>query len=120
MSTDNFEMPQYVIDRIMNKRGRLHVFEALQPEKTALVVLDMQNAFVKGKVKAETALAIMPNINQLAATHREHRGHVTYDQHHADDSPQRVCARPRQPSRQAPGSRDRESPDLWHRNQLLL
>ncbi|MEM9181670.1 MAG: cysteine hydrolase [Pseudomonadota bacterium] len=86
MSTDNFEMPQYVIDRIMNKRGRLHVFEALQPEKTALVVIDMQNAFVKGKVKAETALAIMPNINQLAATLRELGGHVAWVQLQAGDA----------------------------------
>lgn len=86
MSDASFEMPQYVIDRIMNKRGRLHVFEALQPEKTALVVIDMQNAFVKGKVKAETALAIMPTINRLAGKVRELGGRVAWVQLQAGDS----------------------------------
>ena len=86
MGSDSFEMPQYVIDRIMNKRGRLHVFEALQPEKTALAVIDMQNAFVKGKVKAETALAIMPTINWLAAQVRELGGRVAWVQLQAGDA----------------------------------
>ena len=78
MSSDSFQMPQYVLDRVMNKRGRVHVFDALQPERTAFVVIDMQNAFVKGKVKAETALAIMPKINQLAAKVRELGGRVAW------------------------------------------
>ena len=80
MSSDSFQMPQYVLDRVMNKRGRVHVFDALQPERTAFVVIDMQNAFVKGKVKAETALAIMPKINQLAAKVRELGGRVAWVQ----------------------------------------
>ncbi len=80
MSSDTFQMPQYVLDRVMNKRGRLHVFDALQPERTAFVIIDMQNAFVKGKVKAETALAIMPKINQLAASVRELGGRVAWVQ----------------------------------------
>ncbi|RMF07621.1 MAG: cysteine hydrolase [Alphaproteobacteria bacterium] len=75
-----FEMPQYVIDRVIKKRGRLHVFDELDPTKTALVVIDMQNAFVKGKVKAETALAIMPTINRLGAELREMGGHVAWVQ----------------------------------------
>ncbi len=86
MSSDSFQMPQYVLDRVMNKRGRLHVFDALQPERTAFVVIDMQNAFVKGKVKAETALAIMPTINKLAATVRELGGRVAWIQLQAGDA----------------------------------
>ena len=85
MSSDTFQMPQYVLDRVMNKRGRLHVFDALQPERTAFVIIDMQNAFVKGKVKAETALAIMPKINQLAAKVRELGGRVAWVQLKAGD-----------------------------------
>jgi nicotinamidase-related amidase len=79
-------MPQYVLDRVMNKRGRLHIFDALQPERTAFVIIDMQNAFVKGKVKAETALAIMPKINQLAAKVRELGGTVAWVQLKAGDT----------------------------------
>lgn len=86
MSTQQFEMPQYVIDRIMNKRGRLHIFDALQPEKTALMVIDMQNAFVKGKVKAEAALAIIPTINRLAEEVRELGGLLVWVQLRAGDA----------------------------------
>ncbi|MDJ0928720.1 MAG: cysteine hydrolase [Gammaproteobacteria bacterium] len=78
--SEPFQMPQYVLDRVMNKRGKLHVFEALQPERTALLVIDMQNAFVKGKVKAETALAIMPTINRLAERLRAMGGRVAWVQ----------------------------------------
>ena len=80
MTTNSFQMPQYVIDRVMNKRGRLHVFEALDPGRTALAIIDMQNGFVKGKVKAETALAIMPTINRLAAEVRRLGGRVAWVQ----------------------------------------
>jgi ureidoacrylate peracid hydrolase len=37
---------QSVIDRVIAKRGREHVFENIEPTKTALVVVDMQNAFM--------------------------------------------------------------------------
>lgn len=74
------QMPQYVLDRVTSKRGREHVFEALDPKVTALMVTDMQNAFVKGKVKAEAALAVMPNINRLAAELRAMGGAVAWVQ----------------------------------------
>ncbi|MCY4067050.1 MAG: isochorismatase family protein, partial [Rhodospirillaceae bacterium] len=59
----NLEMPQYVIDRIMAKRGKLEVFDRFDPARTALVVIDMQNFFV---AEVETAISIVPNINRLA------------------------------------------------------
>ncbi|MBV9192228.1 MAG: cysteine hydrolase, partial [Betaproteobacteria bacterium] len=30
----------------MARRGRLHLYDRLDPKRTALVVIDMQNAFV--------------------------------------------------------------------------
>lgn len=74
------QMPQYVIDRVISKRGRVHVFDALDPKVTALIVTDMQNAFVKGRVKADSAIAIMPNINRLAAEIRKMGGAVAWVQ----------------------------------------
>jgi nicotinamidase-related amidase len=74
------QMPQYVLDRVSSKRGRHHVFEALDPAVTALMVTDMQNAFVKGKVKAEAALAVIPNINHLADGLRRMGGAVAWVQ----------------------------------------
>jgi nicotinamidase-related amidase len=87
-----FQMPQYVLDRVLQKRGRLHVFDALDPARTAFVVIDMQNAFVKGKVKADTALAIIPAINRLADALRGLGGCVAWVQLRAGDRDGRSLA----------------------------
>ena len=60
-------IPDYVIGRIMAKRGRLEVFDRFEPSKTALLVIDMQNFYV---AEVETARSIVPNINRLAAACR--------------------------------------------------
>ena len=39
-------IPQSVIDRVVARRGKEHVYEDLDPTKTALVVVDLQNAFM--------------------------------------------------------------------------
>ena len=57
------EIPEYVIDRIMAKRGKREVFDHFEPEKTALLVIDMQNFYV---AEVDTAKGIVPNINRLA------------------------------------------------------
>ena len=59
----NVEIPQAVIDRAIEKRGKLNVFDRFEPEKSALLVIDMQNFFVDG---CEPAASIVPNINKLA------------------------------------------------------
>lgn len=70
-----FSMPQYVIDRVMKKRGRLRVFERFEPRESALVVIDMQEFYVRD---VPTAVAIIPNINRLAHTFRERGSHVAW------------------------------------------
>ena len=60
---------QSVIDRVVARRGREHIFDDLDPAKTALVVVDMQNGFMKHEVAhSPCAMAheIVPNINRLA------------------------------------------------------
>ena len=57
------KMPDYVIDRVMKKRGRLRIFEHFEAAKTALVVIDMQQFYV---ADVPPAVAIVPNINRLA------------------------------------------------------
>jgi len=61
----------------MAKRGKLHVFDCFEPEKTALVVIDMQNFFVE---EVETAISICPNINRLATNIRGKGGVVAWVQ----------------------------------------
>jgi ureidoacrylate peracid hydrolase len=71
---------QHAIDRAMARRGRLKVYEAIDPAKTALIVVDMQNAFVAPGFAAEIGHArdIVPNINKLAASLRAAGGKVVW------------------------------------------
>jgi len=70
-----FRMPQYVIDRVMKKRGRLRVFDRFEPAQSALVVVDMQEFYVRD---VPSAVAIIPNINRLASAFRERGGRVAW------------------------------------------
>jgi nicotinamidase-related amidase len=70
-----FEMPSYVVDRVMAKRGRLRVFDKFDPRETALVVIDMQNFYVGDVANAH---AIIPQINKLAAAMRARGGTVAW------------------------------------------
>jgi ureidoacrylate peracid hydrolase len=77
----NISIPQSVIDRVIERRGREHVHDDLDPRKTALVVVDMQNAFMMpGVAHALCPMAekIVPNINRLAAAVRETGGCVIW------------------------------------------
>ena len=71
----DFRMPQHVIDRVMEKRGRLNVFDSFDPAKTAFLVVDMQNFFVDG---VESCQAIIPEINRLAGVVRSAGGLVVW------------------------------------------
>lgn len=63
-----FQWPQYVIDRVMAKRGRMHVYDRFPAGETAMLVVDMQNFYV---AEVATARAIVPNINRLARATRQ-------------------------------------------------
>ena len=69
-----------VVARMQARMGKLHPFDAIDPRKAALLVIDMQNYFVKPGHQAETPLAreIVPNINRLAAELRRRGGHVVW------------------------------------------
>jgi ureidoacrylate peracid hydrolase len=74
---------QSVIDRVVAKRGREHIFDDLNPAKTALVVVDMQNGFMVpelGHAPCKTAHEIVPNINRLAEAVRATGGSVIWIQ----------------------------------------
>jgi ureidoacrylate peracid hydrolase len=74
-------IPQSVVDRVIARRGREHVYEDLVPSRTALIVVDMQNAFMlPGVAHALCPMAerIVPNINRLAAAVRETGGTVVW------------------------------------------
>ena len=60
-------IPDYVIERIMAKRGKREVFDSFAADKTAFLVIDMQNFYV---AEVDTAISIVPNVNRLAAACR--------------------------------------------------
>jgi nicotinamidase-related amidase len=70
-----FHWPQYVLDRVMAKRGQLHVYPSFTPAETALLVIDMQNFYV---AEVPTARAIVPHINRLAQALRQKGGTVAW------------------------------------------
>jgi ureidoacrylate peracid hydrolase len=74
-------IPQSVVDRVVRRRGKEHAYEDLAPAKTALVVVDMQNAFMLSGIAhalCETAQDIVPNINRLARAFRATGGTVVW------------------------------------------
>ena len=74
-------IPQSVVDRVVARRGREHIYDDLDPRKTALVVVDMQNAFMlPGVAHALCPMAekIVPNINRLAEAVRASGGTVVW------------------------------------------
>lgn len=79
-------IPSYAIERALARRGRLHPFEDLDPARTALVVVDLQNGFMGPGQVAEVPMArmIVPNVNSISAALRAAGGTVVYMQHTAD------------------------------------
>jgi ureidoacrylate peracid hydrolase len=57
-----------IIERVVARRGKLHLFDRLDVKRTALLVIDMQNAFVApgAPIEVPAARAIVPTINRLA------------------------------------------------------
>ncbi len=75
-------LPEEIIERLQRRRGRLHIFEALDARRSALVVIDMQHSFVAADSASSVPAAkeIVPNINRLAGTLRAAGGTVAWVQ----------------------------------------
>jgi nicotinamidase-related amidase len=78
------------VDRLKTRLGKLHPFDVIDPRQTALVVIDMQNYFVKQGHQSEIpgARDIVPNINRLAAELRRRGGHVVWVRNGTTDTRQ--------------------------------
>jgi ureidoacrylate peracid hydrolase len=62
------EIRREIVERVIARRGRLHLFDSLDPKRSALVIIDMQNAFVApgAPIEVPAARAIVAPINRLA------------------------------------------------------
>ena len=61
-----------IVERVTARRGRLRLYDSLDPSRTALLVIDMQNAFLApgAPIEVPQARAIVPGINHVAAALR--------------------------------------------------
>ena len=82
-----FKMPQIYVDRMVERLGREHVQESFETEKTALVVVDMQNYFLDESQLAGCPVGqtIVDNVNRLAGVVREAGGIIIWTQHFNPD-----------------------------------
>lgn len=74
---------QHIIDRVVARRGQLHLFDAFSARRTAMVVVDMQKTFCEPGAPAEVPASrgIVQAINKLAAGLRAAGGTVIWCTH---------------------------------------
>ncbi len=80
-------IPDDIVRRVIARRGTAHPFADLDPRRTALVVVDMQNGFMRadiGHAYCATAVEIVPAINRLARAVRGAGGAVFFVQNTFD------------------------------------
>lgn len=79
----NVGIRQEIIDRVVARRGRLHLFDQFEARETAMVVIDMQATFVAPGSPAEVPAArdIIAPINTTAARLREKGALVAWVTH---------------------------------------
>jgi nicotinamidase-related amidase len=86
--THPLQFSQALTARVIARCGRAHPMDAIDAARTALVVIDMQNYFVKPGYQGEVPKAreIVPAINRAAAALRSRGGHVAWVVTSADDT----------------------------------
>ena len=85
----DFTMPQWAIDRVLQRRGKRHVHDDMDPRRTALIVVDLQNGFMvpaHTRMPVKTAIGTVPNVNRLAAALRETGGKVFWIQNTTNEA----------------------------------
>jgi ureidoacrylate peracid hydrolase len=75
-------LPEAIRRAAAERRGRPHVYDHFAPHRTALVVIDLQNAFMAEGAPSEvpTARGIVPVVNRLADAVRNAGGTIAWVQ----------------------------------------
>jgi ureidoacrylate peracid hydrolase len=79
MKLNGTTIPQAIVERVVARRGSEHSFADLDPRRTALVVIDLQHAFMNdavGFAVVPAARDIVPAVNRLAEALRTAGGGV--------------------------------------------
>jgi len=83
-----FDVPEGVTQRVIARCGVVHPHSGLDPRHTALIVVDLQNAFMDEKVGhavCPMAREIVPNVNRLAEAVRASGGGVFWIMNTVDE-----------------------------------
>ena len=82
------EFPKWIVDRVVARQGVLHPYDSFDPQRTALVVVDLQNYFTRPDFQGYCAAAtsVIPAANRLAGFLRERGGLVVWIQTSAQDA----------------------------------
>jgi ureidoacrylate peracid hydrolase len=83
-------IPDSVIAQVKEQRGKVNRYDRLLGPKTALVVIDLQNAFMLPGMPVEVPAAreIVPNVNKLAAATRANGGKVVWVKMNLEGQPE--------------------------------
>ena len=120
---NGLDIPEAFSERVIRRCGRVHPHDDLRGDRTALVVIDLQNAFMDdtvGHAVCPMARDIVPTVNRLAGAVPEAGGGVfwiknTYDSRSAtewsqSDAMMTATARARRIAAMSEGSKGHE---LW-------
>lgn len=123
MKLNGTTIPEEVVQRVLARRGSLHCFADLDPARTALVVIDLQNAFMLdgvGHAVVPVARDIVPAVNRLADAVRETGGGVFWVKNTHDDAcltewsvAQEIASPEMRVKRIAAMSEDTKGHELW-------
>ena len=72
-----------IVERVIRRRQKLHIFDLIEADKTALIVIDMQGTFceIGGPAEVPLSRSICKNINRLSAALRNAGGKVIWCTH---------------------------------------
>ena len=75
-----FSMPEEIVARVVARVGRAHPFDKMYASKTAFIVVDMQNYYLKPGYLGDVPRArdIVPAVNKFAADLRALGVHVVW------------------------------------------
>jgi ureidoacrylate peracid hydrolase len=73
-------LPQSIIERVLHRRGKLNILDTLRSRKTALLAIDLQNAYLAEDQPGyfHAGRRIIGNVNRLAAALRARGGSVVW------------------------------------------
>src|ERR671929_1805196 len=89
MKLNGATIPDEIVRRVVQRRGTEHCFADLDPARTALVVIDLQHAFMNdavGHAVVPAARDIVPVVNRLATALRTAGGGVFWVQMTHDEA----------------------------------